>query len=324
MPIHEYRHSGGSGPTGCSITGGFVVRDPSVPELAGRYVYADYCTGWVRSLRAGDAGGDRRPRGRARLDPCSTAPSPSARTACAGSTCCRRAAQVVPARQHGARPGDRLPGVPGAADDTAAARPDPSPGPDAHRRRARHGAAAARRRAAVGLRGPLPGERRRDLRRHRLRQRRHRPRARPAPEARPPHDARHLRARHGAAWPPAARRRCGCASAPSRSASSASARGRSARRCGCGPRSWPPASARRPRRRSSCSARRVGEPGRTTLPGGRPMSSCVRRWHGAAHGDVTAAPAPARSRSWPWRRPPGRRRPPSCCSRRARSRRPPS
>ena len=45
-----YAHNGGSGPTGCSITGGFVVRDPSVPELAGRYVYADYCTGWVRSL----------------------------------------------------------------------------------------------------------------------------------------------------------------------------------------------------------------------------------------------------------------------------------
>jgi hypothetical protein len=50
MPIQAYRHSGGSGPTGCSITGGFVVRDPAVPELAGRYVYADYCSGWVRSL----------------------------------------------------------------------------------------------------------------------------------------------------------------------------------------------------------------------------------------------------------------------------------
>jgi hypothetical protein len=37
------------------VTGGHVVRDPSVPALAGRYVYGDFCEGRIRSarLRAG-------------------------------------------------------------------------------------------------------------------------------------------------------------------------------------------------------------------------------------------------------------------------------
>lgn len=39
FPVLEYRHSGG----GCSVTGGYVVRDPRLPSLAGRYLYADFC-----------------------------------------------------------------------------------------------------------------------------------------------------------------------------------------------------------------------------------------------------------------------------------------
>jgi glucose/arabinose dehydrogenase len=35
---------------GCSVTGGYVVRDPSLPDLDGRYVYSDYCEGELRSL----------------------------------------------------------------------------------------------------------------------------------------------------------------------------------------------------------------------------------------------------------------------------------
>jgi glucose/arabinose dehydrogenase len=35
---------------GCSITGGYVVRDPSLPQLNGRYVYGDYCESELRSL----------------------------------------------------------------------------------------------------------------------------------------------------------------------------------------------------------------------------------------------------------------------------------
>jgi len=45
-PIAEYDHA-----QGCSITGGYVYRGAALPELAGRYFYSDFCSGWVRSLR---------------------------------------------------------------------------------------------------------------------------------------------------------------------------------------------------------------------------------------------------------------------------------
>jgi glucose/arabinose dehydrogenase len=45
LPALEYSHS-----EGCSITGGFVYRGSAIPELTGRYIYADYCQGWVRSF----------------------------------------------------------------------------------------------------------------------------------------------------------------------------------------------------------------------------------------------------------------------------------
>jgi hypothetical protein len=35
---------------GCSVTGGYVVRDPSLRSLDGRYLYSDYCEGELRSL----------------------------------------------------------------------------------------------------------------------------------------------------------------------------------------------------------------------------------------------------------------------------------
>ena len=45
----------------CSITGGYVVRDPALPALGGTYVYGDFCKGQLRGvrLRAGAATGDR-------------------------------------------------------------------------------------------------------------------------------------------------------------------------------------------------------------------------------------------------------------------------
>jgi hypothetical protein len=56
-PIFEYTHTGGA----CAIDGGYVVRDPALGDLFGRYVYADLCTGQVRSLIPGQplATGDR-------------------------------------------------------------------------------------------------------------------------------------------------------------------------------------------------------------------------------------------------------------------------
>jgi glucose/arabinose dehydrogenase len=45
-PIQSYPHHNGR----CAITGGYVVRDPSLPLLYGRYLYADYCGGRIRSL----------------------------------------------------------------------------------------------------------------------------------------------------------------------------------------------------------------------------------------------------------------------------------
>lgn len=45
LPVVEYTHA-----DGCSITGGFVYRGADVGPLQGRYLYADYCSGWVRSF----------------------------------------------------------------------------------------------------------------------------------------------------------------------------------------------------------------------------------------------------------------------------------
>ena len=59
-PIHQYGHSG-AGHTGCAITGGVVVRNRKLRKLDGRYVFADYCTGQLRSL-VPELGGAERER----------------------------------------------------------------------------------------------------------------------------------------------------------------------------------------------------------------------------------------------------------------------
>jgi glucose/arabinose dehydrogenase len=46
FPILTYSHDDG----GCSATGGYVVRDRSLPALFGRYVYGDFCLGELRSF----------------------------------------------------------------------------------------------------------------------------------------------------------------------------------------------------------------------------------------------------------------------------------
>jgi glucose/arabinose dehydrogenase len=46
-PAHQYSHSGSA----CSIIGGVVIRDERLPKsVRGRYAYADYCAGFVRSF----------------------------------------------------------------------------------------------------------------------------------------------------------------------------------------------------------------------------------------------------------------------------------
>jgi hypothetical protein len=45
LPVTDYSHA-----QGCAVTGGYVYRGTALPILAGRYLYADYCAGWVRSF----------------------------------------------------------------------------------------------------------------------------------------------------------------------------------------------------------------------------------------------------------------------------------
>ena len=41
---------------GCSVTGGYVARDPKLPSLYGRYLYGDFCAGELRSFSAAPGG----------------------------------------------------------------------------------------------------------------------------------------------------------------------------------------------------------------------------------------------------------------------------
>jgi len=52
-PVFDYVHQNpvDGAAYGCSIIGGYVVRDRSLGDLYGRYVYADYCVGQIRSLQ---------------------------------------------------------------------------------------------------------------------------------------------------------------------------------------------------------------------------------------------------------------------------------
>lgn len=59
-PIAQYGRDGGH----CSVTGGVVYRGSNVPAFAGRYLYADYCSGvfWSLKVSGGRATGVRRER----------------------------------------------------------------------------------------------------------------------------------------------------------------------------------------------------------------------------------------------------------------------
>ena len=53
MPISTYTHTGGA----CSITGGYVYRGCAIPDLAGTYFFADYCSNQISSFRYSTVGG---------------------------------------------------------------------------------------------------------------------------------------------------------------------------------------------------------------------------------------------------------------------------
>jgi len=50
-PVTEYSHA-----QGCSVTGGIVVRDPTLPEWQGVFLYGDYCSGLIWGLLQGGGG----------------------------------------------------------------------------------------------------------------------------------------------------------------------------------------------------------------------------------------------------------------------------
>jgi glucose/arabinose dehydrogenase len=47
LPVLEYAHDANGG---CSVIGGRVYRGNAIPELRGRYLYSDGCSGWLRSF----------------------------------------------------------------------------------------------------------------------------------------------------------------------------------------------------------------------------------------------------------------------------------
>jgi glucose/arabinose dehydrogenase len=51
-PVYEYNHSGGR----CAVTGGYVYRGTKIPDLAGIYLFVDYCGGAMQGLRMGSDG----------------------------------------------------------------------------------------------------------------------------------------------------------------------------------------------------------------------------------------------------------------------------
>lgn len=51
LPVHQYTHA-----DGVSVTGGFVYRGKAIPELQGKYIYADYVSGKVWALEVNERG----------------------------------------------------------------------------------------------------------------------------------------------------------------------------------------------------------------------------------------------------------------------------
>lgn len=62
-PTLTYERTGKPDDPVCAVTGGYVVRDPALAALEGRYLYGDFCEGRILSLDAGEAHPRPRPSG---------------------------------------------------------------------------------------------------------------------------------------------------------------------------------------------------------------------------------------------------------------------
>jgi len=62
-PTFQYAHTGPAEATGCAIIGGYVVRDPALAGLTGRYLYGDLCRKDLRTLDLAAPGADPKPAG---------------------------------------------------------------------------------------------------------------------------------------------------------------------------------------------------------------------------------------------------------------------
>ena len=49
LPVVVYPHASGD----CSVIGGYVYRGSAAPSLAGRYLFADFCSGRIWSISRG-------------------------------------------------------------------------------------------------------------------------------------------------------------------------------------------------------------------------------------------------------------------------------
>jgi glucose/arabinose dehydrogenase len=50
FPVHTYEHDGSV----CAVTGGYAYRGSRIADLAGAYLFADFCTGEIQALRRSD------------------------------------------------------------------------------------------------------------------------------------------------------------------------------------------------------------------------------------------------------------------------------
>jgi glucose/arabinose dehydrogenase len=64
FPVFEYDHGGGN----CSITGGYVYRGDGLPDLGGKYLFGDYCSGMIWALEQRDRQWSARPVLKTRLN----------------------------------------------------------------------------------------------------------------------------------------------------------------------------------------------------------------------------------------------------------------